>query len=90
MGWLPEGISRAVTLLPLDAVTDIPASALPPEPEKVNVQRRVTDMVKDGKQYLVLMGGNTMTVPVVDAKPIKDKKIGSESFLKGTYSCVYT
>ncbi|HAS9358200.1 TPA: hypothetical protein I8I69_004341 [Salmonella enterica subsp. enterica serovar Veneziana] len=48
---LPEGrISRAVTFLPLDAVTDVPASSLPPEPEKVNVQRRVTDMVKDGKQ----------------------------------------
>lgn len=82
---LTEGISRAVTFLPLDAVTDVPASALPPEPEKVNVQRRVTDMVKDGKQYLVLMGGNTMTVPVVDAKPVKDRTPGADRFLKGTW-----
>lgn len=82
---LPEGISRAVTFLPLNAVTDVPENALPREPGKVKVQRRVTDMVKGGKQYLVIMGGKTMTVPVVDAKPVKDKKLGSDSFLKKTW-----
>ncbi|WP_079972705.1 colicin-like bacteriocin tRNase domain-containing protein [Salmonella enterica] len=82
---LPEGISRAVTFLPLSAVTDVPATALPGEPGKITVQQRVSDMVKEGKQYLTIMGGKAMTVPVVDAKPVKDMQPGSNRFLKKTY-----
>lgn len=77
-----KGISRAVTFLPLDAVTDVPAGKLS---AKVSVRRRVTDMVSGGKQYLVLMGGKPMTVPVVDAKPVKDKTPNTNRFLKGTW-----
>ncbi|KXA01255.1 colicin-D domain protein [Citrobacter koseri] len=80
-----KGISRAVTFLPLNAVTDVPAGKLPAKGGKVNVRRRVTDMVKGGKQYLVLMGGKIMTVPVVDAKPVKDRAPGTNRFLKGVY-----
>lgn len=81
----PEKISRVMTIQPLNAVTDVPVNALPAPGGTVNVQRRLTDLVSGGNQYLVVTGGKPMSVRVVDASLVKDKTPQSDRFLKNTY-----
>ncbi|HHT0431187.1 TPA: S-type pyocin domain-containing protein [Raoultella ornithinolytica] len=84
----PEKISRVMTIQPLNAVTDVPANALPPSGGTVNVQRRLTDLVSGGNQYLVVTGGKPMSVRVVDAAPVKDKTPQTDRFLKNTFQAI--
>ncbi|MEQ5055895.1 S-type pyocin domain-containing protein [Klebsiella michiganensis] len=81
----PEKISRVMTIQPLNNVTDVPVNALPASGRTVNVQRRLTDLVFGGNQYLVVTGGKPMSVRVVDAGLVKDKTPQSDRFLKNTY-----
>nr|EKU5185003.1 hypothetical protein [Klebsiella oxytoca] len=81
----PEKISRVMTIQPLNTVTDVPVNTLPASERTVNVQRRMTDLVFGGNQYLVVTGGKTMSVRVVDAGLVKDKTPQSGRFLKNTY-----
>lgn len=84
----PEKISRVMTIQPLNAVTDVPANALPPSGGTVNVQRRLTDLVSGGNQYLVVTGGKPMSVRVVDAALVKDKTPQTDRFLKNTFQAI--
>lgn len=84
----PEKISRIMTVLPLGAVTDVPASSLPAMPGTVNVQRSVSDIVQNGKQYLVMNGGKQFSVPVVDAAPVKDKTPQTNRYVPDVWQAV--
>lgn len=65
----PSMMSKIVTSLPVDTVTESPVSSLPLDQATVSVTKRVTDVVKDERQHIAVVAGVPMSVPVVDAKP---------------------
>ncbi|MCB3528659.1 colicin-like bacteriocin tRNase domain-containing protein [Klebsiella grimontii] len=75
----PKMMSKIVTSLPADTVTETPASTLPLAQATVSVKRRVVDVVKDERQHIAVVAGLPMSVPVVDAKPTKRPGVFSVS-----------
>ncbi|MEX0551636.1 colicin-like bacteriocin tRNase domain-containing protein [Raoultella terrigena] len=75
----PKMMSKIVTSLPADTVTETPVSTLPLDQATVSVKRRVVDVVKDERQHIAVVAGLPMSVPVVDAKPTKRPGIFSVS-----------
>lgn len=75
----PKMMSKIVTSLPADTVTETPVSTLPLDQATVSVKRRVVDVVKDERQHIAMVAGLPMSVPVVDAKPTKRPGIFSVS-----------
>lgn len=67
----PKMMSKIVTSLPADTVTETPVSSLPLDRATVSVTKRVADIVKDERQHIAVVTGRPMSVPVVDAKPTK-------------------
>lgn len=67
----PKMMSKIVTSLPADTVTETPVSSLPLDQATVSVTKRVADIVKDERQHIAVVTGRPMSVPVVDAKPTK-------------------
>lgn len=65
----PKMMSKIMTSLPADTVTETPASTLPLDQAAVRVRQRVVDVVKDERQHIAVVAGRPMSVPVVDAKP---------------------
>ncbi|ELL8707476.1 S-type pyocin domain-containing protein [Escherichia coli] len=65
----PNMMSKIVTSLPADDITESPVSSLPIDKATVNVNVRVVDDVKDERQNISVVSGVPMSVPVVDAKP---------------------
>ncbi|EEV0714229.1 colicin [Escherichia coli] len=65
----PDMMSKIVTSLPADDITESPVSSLPLDKATVNVNVRVVDDVKDERQNISVVSGVPMSVPVVDAKP---------------------
>ncbi|EAR3129309.1 S-type pyocin domain-containing protein [Salmonella enterica] len=65
----PNMMSKIMTSLPADTVTDTPVSSLPLDQATVSVTKRVADVVKDERQHIAVVAGVPMSVPVVDAKP---------------------
>ncbi len=65
----PRMMSKIVTSLPADTVTESPVSSLPLDQATVSVTKRVTDVMKDERQHIAVVAGVPMSVPVVDAKP---------------------
>ncbi|EPK0323147.1 colicin-like bacteriocin tRNase domain-containing protein [Escherichia coli] len=65
----PNMMSKIVTSLPADDITESPVSSLPLDKATVNVNFRVVDDVKDEQQNISVVSGVPMSVPVVDAKP---------------------
>lgn len=65
----PNMMSKIVTSLPADDITESPVSSLPLDKSTVNVNVRVVDDVKDERQNISVVSGVPMSVPVVDAKP---------------------
>ncbi|GHM57829.1 hypothetical protein ECZU51_64990 [Escherichia coli] len=61
-------MSKIVTSLPADDITESPVSSLPLDKATVNVNVRVVDDVKDERQNISVVSGVPMSVPVVDAK----------------------
>lgn len=75
----PKMMSKIVTSLPADTMTETPASTLPLQQATVRVKQRVVDVVKDERQHIAVVAGLPMSVPVVDAKPTKRPGIYSAS-----------
>lgn len=75
----PNMMSKIMTSLPADTVTETPASTLPLEQATVRVRQRVVDVVKDERQHIAVVAGRPMSVPVVDAKPTKRPGVFSVS-----------
>lgn len=65
----PNMMSKIVTSLPADDITESPVSSLPLDKATVNVNVRVVDDVKDERHNISVVSGVPMSVPVVDAKP---------------------
>ncbi|EDK0678971.1 colicin [Salmonella enterica] len=65
----PRMMSKIVTSLPADAVTESPISSLPLDLATLSVTKRVADIVTDERQHVAVVAGVPMSVPVVDAKP---------------------
>lgn len=63
--------SLAVTTVPAGSVLASPSASLPTQPATVQVSKRITDEVVDGRQRLGVSAvkGVPQSVPVVDAKP---------------------
>lgn len=76
----PNMMSKIVTSLPAETVTDAQVSSLPLDQATVSVTKRVTDVVKDERQYIAVVSGVPMSVPVVDAKPTNTPGVFSASF----------
>lgn len=76
----PSMMSKIVTSLPADTVTESPLSSLPLDQATVSVTKRVTDVVKDERQNIAVVAGVPMSVPVVDAKPTNTPGVFSASF----------
>ncbi|HFD0939363.1 TPA: colicin-like bacteriocin tRNase domain-containing protein [Escherichia coli] len=76
----PNMMSKIVTSLPAETVTDAQVSSLPLDQETVSVTKRVTDVVKDERQHIAVVSGVPMSVPVVDAKPTNTPGVFSASF----------
>ena len=62
-----QKIIRLMVTQQLEQVTDIPASQLPAAGNNVPVKYRLTDLMQNGTQYMAIIGGIPITVPVVDA-----------------------
>ncbi|AQW76546.1 colicin [Salmonella enterica subsp. enterica serovar Enteritidis] len=77
----PNMMSKIVTSLPAETVTDAQVSSLPLDQATVSVTKRVTDVVKDERQHIAVVSGIPMSVPVVDAKPTNTPGVFSTSFL---------
>ncbi|MCY2267679.1 colicin E3/pyocin S6 family cytotoxin [Klebsiella pneumoniae] len=75
----PKMMSKIVTSLPADTVTETPVSSLPLDQATVSVTKRVADIVKDERQHIAVVTGRPMSVPVVDAKPTKRPGVFSVS-----------
>ncbi|EEZ2429333.1 S-type pyocin domain-containing protein [Escherichia coli] len=76
----PNMMSKIVTSLPAETVTDAQVSSLPLDQATVSVTKRVTDVVKDERQHIAVVSGIPMSVPVVDAKPTNTPGVFSTSF----------
>ncbi|MBF5695803.1 colicin [Escherichia coli] len=76
----PNMMSKIVTSLPAETVTDAQVSSLPLDQATVSVTKRVTDVVKDERQHIAVVSGVPMSVPVVDAKPTSTPGVFSASF----------
>lgn len=76
----PNMMSKIVTSLPAETVTDAQISSLPLDQATVSVTKRVTDVVKDERQHIAVVSGVPMSVPVVDAKPTSTPGVFSASF----------
>ncbi|EFP5569666.1 TPA: colicin [Escherichia coli] len=76
----PNMMSKIVTSLPAETVTDVQVSSLPLDQATVSVTKRVTDVVKDERQHIAVVSGVPMSVPVVDAKPTNTPGVFSASF----------
>ncbi|EAO6252864.1 colicin [Salmonella enterica] len=76
----PNMMSKIMTSLPADTVTDAPVSSLPLDQATVSVTKRVADVVKDEQQHIAVVAGVPMSVPVVDAKPTNTPGVFSASF----------
>ncbi len=76
----PNMMSKIVTSLPAETVTDAQVSSLPLDQATVSVTKRVTDVVKDERQHIAVVSGVPMSVPVVDAKPTNTPGVFSASF----------
>ncbi|EPT9160616.1 colicin-like bacteriocin tRNase domain-containing protein [Klebsiella pneumoniae] len=75
----PKMMSKIVTSLPADTVTETPVSSLPLDQATVSVTKRVADIVKDERQHIAVVTVRPMSVPVVDAKPTKRPGVFSVS-----------
>ncbi|MDK8230464.1 colicin-like bacteriocin tRNase domain-containing protein [Escherichia coli] len=75
----PKMMSKIVTSLPADTVTETPVSSLPLDQATVSVTKRVADIVKDERQHIAVVTGRPMSVPVMDAKPTKRPGVFSVS-----------
>ncbi|HGL6821187.1 TPA: colicin-like bacteriocin tRNase domain-containing protein [Citrobacter koseri] len=75
----PKMMSKIVTSLSADTVTETPVSSLPLDQATVSVTKRVADIVKDERQHIAVVTGRPMSVPVVDAKPTKRPGVFSVS-----------
>ncbi|WP_343529368.1 colicin-like bacteriocin tRNase domain-containing protein [Yokenella regensburgei] len=71
----PLLMSKIVTSLPADTVTDTQVGSLPLDQATVSVNKRLADVVKDERQHLAVVTGVPMSVPVVDAKPSLQPKM---------------
>ena len=67
----PNMMSKIVTSLPAETVTNVQVSTLPLDQATVSVTKRVTDVVKDTRQHIAVVAGVPMSVPVVNAKPTR-------------------
>ncbi|ENY5058614.1 colicin [Salmonella enterica] len=77
----PRMMSKIVTSLPADAVTESPISSLPLDLATLSVTKRVADIVTDERQHVAVVAGVPMSVPVVDAKPTTHPGVFSVSAL---------
>lgn len=77
--------SLAMTTLPAASVLASPATTLPTQSATVQVNRRITDEVVDGRQHLAVSGvkGLPQSVPVVDAKPTGKPGVYSAAVVPG-------
>lgn len=71
----PNMMSKIVTSLPAETVTNVQVSTLPLDQATVSVTKRVTDVVKDTRQHIAVVAGVPMSVPVVNAKPTRTRCI---------------
>ncbi|HAV9208433.1 TPA: colicin [Escherichia coli] len=76
----PKMMSKIVTSLPAETVTNVQVSTLPLDQATVSVTKRVTDVVKDTRQHIAVVSGVPMSVPVVDAKPTRTPGVFHASF----------
>ena len=76
----PNMMSKIVTSLPAETVTNVQVSTLPLDQATVSVTKRVTDVVKDTRQHIAVVAGVPMSVPVVNAKPTRTPGVFHESF----------
>ncbi len=58
----PKMMSKIVTSLPADTVTETPVSSLPLDQATVSVTKRVADIVKDERQHIAVVTGRPMSV----------------------------
>ncbi|EOM6576114.1 colicin-like bacteriocin tRNase domain-containing protein [Escherichia coli] len=76
----PNMMSKIVTSLPAETVTNVQVSTLPLDQATVSVTKRVTDVVKDTRQHIAVVAGMPMSVPVVNAKPTRTPGVFHASF----------
>ena len=76
----PNMMSKIVTSLPAETVTNVQVSTLPLDQATVSVTKRVTDVVKDTRQHIAVVAGVPMSVPVVNAKPTRTPGVFHASF----------
>ena len=76
----PKMMSKIVTSLPAETVTNVQVSTLPLDQATVRVTKRVTDVVKDKRQHIAVVAGVPMSVPVVNAKPTRTPGVFRASF----------
>lgn len=76
----PKMMSKIVTSLPAEIVTNVQVSTLPLDQATVSVTKRVTDVVKDTRQHIAVVAGVPMSVPVVNAKPTRTPGVFHASF----------
>ncbi|EEX1849447.1 colicin [Escherichia coli] len=76
----PNMMSKIVTSLPAETVTNVQVSTLPLGQATVSVTKRVTDVVKDTRQHIAVVAGVPMSVPVVNAKPTRTPGVFHASF----------
>ncbi|ENC6917102.1 colicin [Shigella sonnei] len=76
----PNMMSKIVTSLPAETVTNVQVSTLPLDQATVSVTKRVTDVVKDTRQHIAVVAGVPMSVPVVNAKPTRTSGVFHASF----------
>ena len=76
----PNMMSKIVTSLPAETVTNVQVSTLPLDQATVSVTKRVTDVVKDTRQHIAVVAGVHMSVPVVNAKPTRTPGVFHASF----------
>ncbi|EBU3659217.1 colicin [Salmonella enterica] len=76
----PKMMSKIVTSLPAETVTNVQVSTLPLDQATVSVTKRVTDVVKDTRQHIAVVAGVPMSVPVVNAKPTRTPGVFHASF----------
>ncbi|EOW3101803.1 colicin-like bacteriocin tRNase domain-containing protein [Shigella sonnei] len=76
----PNMMSKIVTSLPAETVTNVQVSTLPLDQATVSVTKRVTDVVKGTRQHIAVVAGVPMSVPVVNAKPTRTPGVFHASF----------